>query len=549
MVGRTKQRLTLTVLLCLGFTILKIGETKPLQAQTNQLHEMSLERWGQLREVERHQMKVAEKYFLDQNWSVAADEYDKYLTLYEASDGASHALLKWSICQVAMRRQNTAINDGFRSVVDYWPDSDDAISAAYYVGKTLKDIGQSKKAKTALNEVASQHPQHLAGVLAMISLADIATVEQDEELKLNILKKLTFDAVRDKRTRRQCEAASIQLASILFANAATSDAIKALKTTYQDERLASEVVGQSRSSLQNLSGATETQTKATSIANEIIAFLRKQEPPTTQSDKKESYAKNLCFLVIDVLQTGKRAREIEVEFANIARRFGSDDQLRQRIADWHRSNERYAKARQTYAKFEDKVSGLQLIAASYRQEKDLSKAIETYIKLTATDSENQTKWKAESAATYREFKKYPDAITLYQQLVQDDATNGDRWLWETAMTYKESGKWKEAIGFFRQSERFPESYWEMASCHRRLKQYGEAVTLYNQIAGGDKAKAPNAMLQIGYTQEEANNSDKAIAAFKKVCRLFPKDPSASRAHAHLQNKYKLTVTLGGAKQD
>ena len=549
MVGRTKKRLTLSVLLCLGLTTLCVGLTTPCRAQTTQLHEMSLERWSQLREVERHQMKVAEKYFRDQNWSVAADEYDKYLTLYEASDGASHALLKWSICQVAMRRQNTAINDGFRSVVDYWPDSDDAIAASYYVGKTLKDIGQSKKAKTALNEVATEHSQHLAGVLAMVSLADIATVEKDDDLKSDILKKLTFDAVRDKRTRRQCETASIQLANILFANAATSEAIKALNTTYQDERLASEVVTQSRSSLQKLAGVAETQTKSTTVANEIISFLRQQEPTSLTTDQEKSYAKNLCFLVIDVLKTGKRTKEIESEFSNIAKRFGTDDQLLQRIADWHRSNAQYAKARQSYAKFEDQVAGLQLIAASYRQEKDLPQAVQTYNKLMATDTENQSKWKAESAAAYREFKKYPEAITLYQQLVQEDATNGDRWLWETAMTHKEAGKWKEAIGFFRQSERFPESYWEMASCHRRLKQYGEAVTLYNQIAGGDKVRAPGAMLQIGYTQEEAKNSDKAIAAFKKVCRLFPKDQYASRAHAHLQNKYKLTVTLGGSKQD
>ena len=192
---------------------------------------------------------------------------------------------------------------------------------------------------------------------------------------------------------------------------------------------------------------------------------------------------------------------------------------------------------------------MQLIATSYRQEKDLIQAIQTYNKLITEDTQNQVKWQAESATTYREFKKYTEAIALYQQLVQDDAANADRWLWETAMTHKEAANWKEAIGFFRQSERFPESYWEMASCHRRLKQHNEAITLYNQIAGGDKGRAAAAMLQVGYTQEEAKNSDKAITAFKKVCRLFPKDQSASRAHAHLQNKYKITVTLGGAKQD
>ena len=95
MVGRTKEKLILIILLCLGFA-------SHCPAQSSQLHEMSLERWGQLREVERHQMKVAEKYFRERNWSVAADEYDKYLTLYEASDAASHALLKWALCQVEM---------------------------------------------------------------------------------------------------------------------------------------------------------------------------------------------------------------------------------------------------------------------------------------------------------------------------------------------------------------------------------------------------------------------------------------------------------------
>ncbi|MAI35932.1 MAG: hypothetical protein CMM07_30220 [Rhodopirellula sp.] len=65
----------------------------------------------------------------------------------------------------------------------------------------------------------------------------------------------------------------------------------------------------------------------------------------------------------------------------------------------------------------------------------------------------------------------------------------------------------------------------MASCHRRLEQHNEAIKLYNQIAGGDKGRTPGAMLQIGYTQ------DNAITAFTKVCRLFPKHQHANRAHA------------------
>ena len=134
-------------------------------AQKKQLDELSIDRWAKLREVERHQMKIAEKYFREKNWKVAAAEYDKYMSLYEQSDAASYALLRWSISQVNLRKQNTAINDGFRSVIDYWPDSEDAIAAAYYIGKTYKDIGQNKKAKPALKEVVPRNMRNKSQVL------------------------------------------------------------------------------------------------------------------------------------------------------------------------------------------------------------------------------------------------------------------------------------------------------------------------------------------------------------------------------------------------
>ena len=220
------------------------------------------------------------------------------------------------------------------------------------------------------------------------------------------------------------------------------------------------------------------------------------------------------------------------------------------MADWFKSKTQYDQARAAYRQFKDKVAGLSLIAASYREEKNVPLAVETdHRRFMSTDAENQWKWKAEVAQTYRQFGKYQEAIAIYTELMNEDIEQSDRWLWETATAYRDWAKWEQAIGFFRQSDRFPDNYREMASCHRRLKQYGEAVILYNQIAGGNQSLAPWAMLQIGYTEEEASKKDKAIAAFKKVCKLFPKDPNASRAHAHLQNKYKLSVTLGGAKEE
>jgi outer membrane protein assembly factor BamD (BamD/ComL family) len=92
-------------------------------ARAQRLKEMSLGRWAKLREVERYQLQIAEKYYRQKNWKIAMAEYEKFLTLYEQSEGAAYSQLKWSLCLVHLRKLNTAIKDGFQSVVDYWPDS------------------------------------------------------------------------------------------------------------------------------------------------------------------------------------------------------------------------------------------------------------------------------------------------------------------------------------------------------------------------------------------------------------------------------------------
>ena len=43
-------------------------------ASAARLDQMSLDRWKKLREVERYQLKIAEKYFGEKKWKVARAE-------------------------------------------------------------------------------------------------------------------------------------------------------------------------------------------------------------------------------------------------------------------------------------------------------------------------------------------------------------------------------------------------------------------------------------------------------------------------------------------
>jgi outer membrane protein assembly factor BamD (BamD/ComL family) len=101
---------------------------------------------------------------------------------------------------------------------------------------------------------------------------------------------------------------------------------------------------------------------------------------------------------------------------------------------------------------------------------------------------------------------------------------------------------------YRQIDDFPNTHYAMASCHRRLREQKEAIVLYNQCKVNDKA-APRASLEIGFTYEEAKEAKNAIRTFQLTCKRYPKSNYAARAHAHLQNKYNINVTLGGAEDE
>ena len=143
----------LWVCLCLGMCGLI---SAPVSA--DELDELPIEGWKQLREVERYQLQIAEKYWREQNWITAAGEYEKFMELYEKSSGAPFAQLKWSLAQVKLKNQNTAIKEGFQTVIDYWPESQQAIAAAYYIGRTQKEIGRTREAKAGFKNVVAKHP-------------------------------------------------------------------------------------------------------------------------------------------------------------------------------------------------------------------------------------------------------------------------------------------------------------------------------------------------------------------------------------------------------
>lgn len=515
--------------------------------------ELSLDRWTKLREVERYQLNIAEKYYKDQKWKVAADEYEKFLKLYDRSDGAPYAQLKWSHCQVHLRKQNTAIKDGYQSVIDYYPESPEAVAAAYLIGKTYLDTGNLKDAKKALAKVLTAHPKDIVAVYARLDLVDVAGKESDTERRVKLLRELTFDVDRKGEAAPPCVQASHQLANHCFATGDFAEGLKALETSHKDDSIPTHLMHPSTGRLPQILNEMTAQTdeavkkRALRVADEAISYLRVQVKSDLGDEKRRPRAVQCWYYIADIQLHARRPEKQREVYEEMLAALGTDDKLLGHLAQWYKANNKRDLARATYAKYKDAAEGQHQIAHSWIEENKFEPAIDIYRKLSLDDVKNAGKWLSQAAYTYRRASKPDPAIAIYRELLTTDVNNAAGYHWEIAETLYNAHRWKEALTTFRGTERFPENYQRMAMCQRELKQYDEAIALYQQIMGGHAPSASWALLQIAYTHEQASRTEPAIKAFKLVCDRYPKTAEGSTAHEHLNRVYKISVTLGGAK--
>ena len=544
--ARSKQMFSALVTVLALAVVASAGQSTATAAP---LDEMSLERWADLREAERYQLNIAEKYYREANWKVALSEYEKFLSLYEQSSGAPYAQLKWSLCQVNLRKVNTAIKEGYQSVIDYWPSSPEAIASAYLIGQAYKTMGETKQAKKAYAQVLAKHPKHLVATLARVDLLDVARVEDDPERRLALWKELVYKTERLPDTVNYCANASRELATYMFYTGAFAEAAKALETTYPPDQLIIQLVAHAQTPLANLTAQAETKATGEKVAEQAVQYLREKMPTELSDDAQKATARQHWYAIADIEAAARRLEKVTAAYDQMTKTFGADDEILGRYGAWLRTQNRRDEARQVYARFKDPVKAAENTAITLREEQKYDEAIGVYQRLAAMDPKQAVQWQSLVAYTYREARKPDEAIAAYQPLLTQDTAQANRWQWEIACTYRDFGKLKEAVGAFRLCENFPDSYVQMAWCHRGLGEFKEALSLYGQIIGGHEPTAPWALLQIGYTYEQSGEKENAIKSFQQVCKKFPKSGQASEAHAHLNDAYKITVTLGGAVEE
>ncbi len=477
------------------------------------LEQIPIESFRDMREVERYQLKIAEKHYLKSEYKIALDEYEKFLSLYESSSAAPYSQLMWSHCLLKLRKVNTAIREGFRSVIDYWPDSVEARTAAFLIARSYQDMGEIEKAKLAYRRMLESDEEVELTVRARFQMLEMAKTEKNEVEVLRILDELTFETPRIEGVEEICRSASRDLGRHLFQQGDFEKGVEALLTSYEGGGLDEKIYEYGTNAVQNLLREEATQDSGNRLSEKLISHFEKVLPTDLTEESDQAIARTALNRVAGVYGAlGKQTAVLET-YERIGKMLGMTDSLLGQIAQFYRGIGERGKAREIYRSFEDQVTAKRSLAYMFREE-----------------------------------SQFDEAIEVYRELIDENPDRIDDYLWAIAECFEGKKEWKEAIQSFRQVDRFPDNYLRMAQCHRRLEQWEEALSLYAQSKSSER-HAPGATLSIGYTYEQAGQRENAIKAFQLTCRVYPKSSEASRAHAHLQTKYKITATFGGGKDE
>ena len=510
-----------------------------------------IDSYAKLREVERYQIKIAQKFYSAKDYKAAAQEFEKFLTLYERSTGAPYSLMMWAHCQIHLRLVNTAIRDGFQSVVDYWPDSHEAIVSSFMIGSCQRLTGEVSKAQKTFRRVITDNPDHHVVMLAQGQLLELAAIRKDIDEQVKLWTEIAFKSKKTSANRSFRSSAARSLGSHYFRQPDFDKAVMALKTYYgkSEHGMVQQVHGLGGSGISALNGSLATRAKAEKLAERVISYVEEHLPVDLTEKGAKDRLREYLNRIAGTHAGLDRDKRVMQTYERMGKLLGLDDEIRGSIAQWHKKKLRREEARRIYGQFDDKIAGQDNIASMWLEEKKYDQAVFVYNRIISMDEkENEAKWQEAIAQTWRTASQWDKAIETYRTLLNVDPENFSKWYWGIAECYESKSAWPLAIQAYRQTDNYPEGYFRMAECNLKIKNWSETLIMLNQ-AKATEAVAPRAQLRIAQVYELWAKKEKAIKSYQTVCKQYPKTGQASQAHAHLQSKFGISVTLGGAKDE
>ncbi len=469
---------------------------------------------------ERAQYDKAARFFFLGNYKASTAEFDKLRVEFPDSSVSSYILFMNALSLHQAKTRNQAI-ELYNEVLDFYASEvSDAAPAIFFMGMAHIDNGDTapgirKLEEMIANELYRKHPL-AAG--AMRYIGDAYWNSGEEERAIAVWKRLVK------------EFASTGAGQV-------ADAKRNLTAYYvhnqQFDRYERWAV--TDANRENQSARVEVVENACDVTFDefhqtwrypdkkfkpdeftaLLTYLRTQKGWYEKSGALWSYYKREIGLLSEMIQDRKSIEKVVTEALGFSEKNPeSADKRLVEITDSLRRGGDFQQASRCIAKMKDRhlATFKEYEVAGLGQE-DWAAAIR---KLLQLENMNDSEWATR-------------AVTARAWVLKDHLK-----------------KYEEAIQLYRQLNAPPKTLWAIQECYIRWKKLSEAIRTLREIENFFPDDAPNAAWKIATYYHEAKESKKAIAAARRILKVYPKSQASSRAHQLLE---KYDIATGGGLLD
>jgi TolA-binding protein len=496
----------------------------PIASTAQWTWKLEAERYGALNLFERAQYDKAKRLFEEKDYRAAAAEFEKFKVQFPDSAALSYVLFMRGFSFHHAKDRNEAIKV-YNEVMDFFGDVvADAAPALFYLGIAHLENGDTRAGLEAMLEVVEDedYQKHPVAAGALRRLADNKWRNGEQEAAVVFWKQ----AVRDfgGSNPDEANAARYKVTDFYIKSRNYSGYEKWLlndenRDDPKHRKWVAELAwGRAWNNFHTEWGKYTNfnrEEKKQDVAA-FYAWFKAQKAWYDKADDGWRFYYNAIYFVSQRMGDRAETRRLIDELAPQTQALASEADRNARyawLADRMREAADWTSAEYCISKMTDALSAeyKRYEMAYYRSQWDAAIA-----HLEALEKANSQSWS-------------PRALGAHAALFKDRL-----------------GRYEEAIVLYRKINNPPANLWAIQECYYRWGKLQEALTTLNEIENSFPDSASRAAWHKASYYHAAGRSTEAVAAARRVLKMYPKSPESSKAHQLLEG---YGIATGGGVLD
>lgn len=502
---------------------------------------LSTDKFQEMNVFQRTQYQKAEKLFNDGNFKLAGIEFEKFINEFEDSPALPAAVFMEALCEQKDLRRTTAIKS-YQHLLDFWPgDTNYAPAAQYYIGLAYIENGDITKGLKEMDKMVANaaYKVHPLAADALNQLAENAKKNNDFPNWTKYKQQIYADFYDKNRTLADQSRDDLVRYYVRTENYTKLEQVVALhnwaKPTespdyywYLWERACNDV-------LQNWYTPALSKERVADAAA-FWAYWQKGQGVAQKANAWEYDRRSLEFL----LRFQGQDKATWEKLANDLGGPKSNDGAVRHVIGLLVSTGHLDVAMPLTANIKDKQAFYPWFFNELAARNLLDQAEHV---LALIDDPSERLWRTYELR--RQQGRWKDCVEALKKLADTDQKRAPQANRTLVWVYKDATRqYPEAIKLCNEINEQPWSNFEIGEIEGRQNHMKESAAAYAEIENFFPDHAGEAAWRRGNMYQTLGNTEKAIAEYMRILKVYKDKPQAAAAHQRLR---EMGVKTGGGE--